>query len=1078
MLNVYKASAGSGKTFQLVVEYLKLILDNPFNYKHILAVTFTNKATNEMKSRILDQLYQLANNQKSDYVAVLQNETGKSEQNIRERAGQVLKNILHDYNRFSINTIDSFTQKVIKSFNRELGISPNFAVDIDNDIILEEAIDRMFARLDSDRKLLDWLREYSRERIEENRSQRLDSEIQKLGSELFKERFQVFFPEDGDSVYTRENLNELVKELRKIVAVYENTLKKYGQELVEEMNKSGLSPADFSGGAVRSIGNFFVKLAGGDQPNFTKTVLESGETAEKWVTKTNKRREEILALVEQNFRPKLNELIQYHTKNNPRYNSALSVLKQVRTLGILIDLKEEIKDLLREKDTLPLSDSNLLLSKIIGESDSPFVYEKLGTYYQHFMLDEFQDTSSLQWKNFKPLLLNSLAEGHSNLIVGDVKQSIYRWRNSDWNILAEQLNRDFTPEQKKDFTLEKNWRSDRNIIDFNNEVFGQLMNVFEAELFSEIENNEPYLEKFRNIYAAYQQIHGKKEAEKTGYVRVNFLENETFRENSTSMLVEQVKYLQDMGIQPAEIAILIRKNREGADIIEAFLEAAKQPENAKYELSVLSNESLFLHASRGVLFIIQTVAYLVDPENAILKATLLNLWMNWLKPAQNRQNADETTATVINWQVPENMEDAFQEELAEKMAEVKQKVLLSSLDETITHIASIFGLFNLTIELPFIQTLIDKSGELKTSLSNDLSNLLFWWNEKGYETSVSVNEEVESIRLLTVHKAKGLEYKAILIPYFNWDTSWGGFNTPLLWCEHPEAPFNRFPRLPVSADNTMKSSEFAPDYNEEKVNSLIDTMNLVYVAFTRAKSVLMINAPQPKITQQGKESGKGVDKMLLTALRQMDSEAAFTGAFNPDKMIFEFGQVPPNEKKTKTSNTISISKYRFNDFTNRIKLRLSGEDFLVEGQRHHSEKNTGKLVHEILSEIENIADVSKACTRAFIEGKMDENERQEIEKIILENLKLEVVKNWFDGTFQTLNERDVLTPDKLLRPDRIMYSDRHAVVVDYKTGEKIPGKYNRQVERYAHQLKETGFTKVEGYLWYLADNEVVKVCEL
>ena len=1077
MLNVYKASAGSGKTFQLVVEYLKLIIDNPFNYKHILAVTFTNKATNEMKSRILDQLYQLANNQKSDYVAVLQNETGRSEQNIRERAGQVLKNILHDYNRFSINTIDSFTQKVIKSFNRELDISPNFAVDIDNDIILEEAIDRMFARLGSDRKLLDWLHEYSRERIEENRSQRLDAEIQKLGSELFKERFQVFFPEDGDSVYTRENLDELVKELQKIKTFFESTLKSKAGFLMDAIIQHGFSVDDFLykntgvAGYINAVANGQLKEPG-------SRVLTAMGNADKWFNTKHEAASQLQELVERILQNALIDLIAYFDYNFARYNSALSVLKQVRTLGILIDLKEEIKDLLREKDTLPLSDSNLLLSKIIGESDSPFVYEKLGTYYQHFMLDEFQDTSSLQWKNFKPLLLNSLAEGHSNLIVGDVKQSIYRWRNSDWNILAEQLNKDFTNEQKKDFTLEKNWRSDRNIIDFNNEVFGQLMNVFESELFSEIENNEPYLEKFRNIYAAYQQIPGKKEAERTGYIRVNFLENETFKEDSTSMLVEQVKYLQDMGIQPAEIAILIRKNREGADIIEAFLEAAKQPENAKYELSVLSNESLFLHASRGVLFIIQTVAYLVDPENAILKATLLNLWMNWLKPAQNRQNADETTAGVITWQVPENIEDAFQEELAEKMAEVKQKVLLSSLDETITHIASIFGLFNLTIELPFIQTLIDKSGELKTSLSNDLSNLLFWWNEKGYETSVSVNEEVESIRLLTVHKAKGLEYKAILIPYFNWDTSWGGFNTPLLWCEHPEAPFNRFPRLPVSADNTMKSSEFAPDYNEEKVNSLIDTMNLVYVAFTRAKSILMINAPQPKVTQQGKESGKGVDKMLLTALRQMDSEAAFTGTFNPDKMIFEFGQVPLNEKKTKTSNTISISKYRFNDFSDRIKLRLTGEDFLVEGQRHHSEKNTGKLVHEILSEIENVADVSKACTRAFIEGKMDENERREIEKIILENLKLEVVKNWFDGTFQTLNERDVLTPDKLLRPDRIMYSDQHAIVVDYKTGEKIPGKYNRQVERYAHQLKETGFTKVEGYLWYLADNEVVKVCEL
>ncbi len=1075
MLNVYRASAGSGKTFQLVVEYLKLILDNPFNYKHILAVTFTNKATNEMKSRILEQLYRLANNEESAYVSILRDETGKSEQNIRERAGQVLKNILHDYNRFSINTIDSFTQKVIKAFNRELGISPNFSVNIDNDIILEEASDRLFAKMGKDRKLLNWLREYSRERIEENRSQRLDTEILKLGAELFKERFQVFFPEDGESVYTRENLDELVKELRKIVSVFETSLKKYGQYQVDEMNRCGLSPADFTGGSNRSIGNFFVKLANGDQPNLTKTVLESVESSEKWVTKTNKRREEIMSLINQKLLSGLHELIEYHQEHFPRYNSALAVLKQVRTLGILIDLKEEIKELLHEKDTLPLSDSNLLLSKIIGESDSPFVYEKLGTYFKHFMLDEFQDTSGLQWFNFKPLLLNSLAEGHSNLIVGDVKQSIYRWRNSDWNILAEQLNHDFSGQQKTDHTLDFNWRSDRNVIDFNNNIFKHLITVFESGLFSEIDNNQSYIDQFRNIYSSYQQTSGKKNPEKTGYIKVDFLEKDSFYHDSASLLIEQVKMLQDKGIKPAEIAILIRKNREGIDIIQAFLEAAKLPENKDYELSVLSNESLFLHASRGVLFIIHIIEYLVDPDNEILQATLLNLWLSWLKPTLT-ENAERETDTFGGWHSAEERNQVFSSELSQKIKLARNKVALASLDETITHIAAIFGLYELETELPFIQTLTDKAGELKTMLSNDLSNFLFWWNEKGYKTSVSVNEEVDSIRLLTVHKAKGLEYKAVLIPYFNWDSSWVGSNIPLLWVEHDAPPFNRFPRLPVLADGTMKMSEYVKDYNEERVNSFIDTMNLVYVAFTRAKSVLMINCPKP-LDNKGNETGKAINRMLLNALQMLAIQPEFQSAFDVTNMSFEYGSVPASKTKDKTSNTVPIRKYRFNDFSERIRLRLSGEDFLVEGKHHQSEKNIGKLVHEILSGIETSADISKACQRAFLEGKIDADERNQIEQTIKENLELKTVKTWFDGSFQVLNEREVLAPDRLLRPDRIMYSGKHAIVVDYKTGEQIPGKYNRQVERYAKVLKESGFEEVEAYLWYLADNKVVKVGE-
>ena len=276
---------------------------------------------------------------------------------------------------------------------------------------------------------------------------------------------------------------------------------------------------------------------------------------------------------------------------------------------------------------------------------------------------------------------------------------------------------------------------------------------------------------------------------------------------------------------------------------------------------------------------------------------------------------------------------------------------MASLDESVTHIASLFGLFQIESELPFIQTLIDKAGELKTSLSNDLSNFLFWWNEKGITTSVSVNEEVDSIRLLTIHKAKGLEYRAILIPYFNWDTSWQGFNTPLLWCEHPESPFNRFPRLPVMADSTMKISEYANDYFEEKVNTFIDTMNLIYVAFTRAKSILMINCPKPTIKQNGEESGKGTDRLLLEALRRLNQKSEFAGSFDENTYRFLFGSLPDYEKSNNTSNTNYLKQYSFNDFSQKISLRISGEDFLIEGKRHHSERNLGKLIHEILSSL-------------------------------------------------------------------------------------------------------------------------------
>ncbi len=1086
MLTVYKASAGSGKTFRLVIEYLKLILDNPFNYQHILAVTFTNKATNEMKSRILEQLNMIANGEDSATISVLLKETGNSEQFIRDRARKVLKNILHDYNRFSINTIDSFTQKVIKSFNRELGISPNFTLELDTDIILEEAVQRLFAKIGENKNLLKWLRDYSRERIEENYSQRLDADIKKLGTELFRERFQEFFPEDGDSVYTRENLEDFVKELQALKREFESTLKKKGSEAVEKMEKAGLGPADFSGGATRSLGNYLLKLSSGDQLEVNTTMRNGAEDAEKWVAQKKQGREEILAVVESTLQPKLAEIIHYFDENFTGYNTAIAVQKQIRTLGILIDLKDEIRDLLHEKGILPMSDSNLLLSKIIGESDSPFVYEKIGNYYKHFMLDEFQDTSGLQWKNFKPLVLNSLAEGNDNLIVGDVKQSIYRWRNSDWNILAQQLQHDFTPAQHNEETLDSNFRSDRNIIAFNNSIIKALIGEFENRLFTDLEDRDTHLERFRNIYTGHEQNPGKKNTPETGYIRANFLANDTFKEDSTALLVEQVKMLQDKGIKAEEIAILIRKNKEGIPIIEAFLDEARKPEKKKYNLSVLSNESLFLHASRGVLFIIHTLETLIDQDNKIAKATLLHMWNSWLKPELQQNGFLQTDGqqqllfeTEKEWQLNANYEAEFEEELGALLEKIKSKVLLASLDEAVTQIASLTGLFTLATELPFIQTLIDKAAELKNNLSNDLSNLLFWWNEKGYLTSVNINEEVSSIRLLTVHKAKGLEYKAVLIPYFNWESEPGSSQLPILWCQPQSEPFTKFPLLPIQMGNSMKESEFAPVYYEERVNNYIDTLNLVYVAFTRAKSVLIINSPDIKFNKNGREtSSKSVDRMLLKSLQNELIQQKFPGSFNETEQFFEFGSVPENRDEQSESNVTRLAKYQFNDFSDRIKLRLSGEDFLVATGQEHSEKNIGTLVHEILSEIETAGDAVRACTKALKEGKISEPEFEAIKAQIENNLRLEAVKSWFDGSYNILNERDLLTDNMLLRPDRIMYSDDTAIVVDYKTGDKIPGKYNRQVERYAKTLKATGFAKVSGYLWYLGSNEVEKVCTL
>ena len=607
MLTVYKASAGSGKTFQLVVEYLKLLLKNPQNYRHILAVTFTNKATNEMKTRILETLNQLASGQPSKYIAEIQKENHLSEELIRKNAKQVLRNILHDYNRFSISTIDSFTQRTIKAFNHELGISPNYRLEINSDMILAEATDRMLAKIDKDKKLLKWLKDFSKEKIEDSYSQRIEDDIKSLGKELFKENFQLFFPDDSDSVYSRENLDEFSKELNKIKSVFENTSKNIGKKAVDIIIGNDFSIDDFYYKKA-GIAGFIYAIASGEIKEPGSRVLAAENEPESWYSAKHPEAQKIHRLAESELKPLLHELLEFYKKNEQEYNTVLAVLKQLRMLGILTDLKEEIKLLLHEKGVLQMSDSNLLLSKIIGQSDSPFIFEKTGSYYNHFMLDEFQDTSGLQWHNFKPLITNSLAEGNKNLLVGDVKQSIYRWRNSDYRILAEQIHSDFTKNQIEQHSLDKNWRSDKNIIDFNNHIFESLKNIVEETLSKTVgDDNDTFIQRFRNIYDSISQIPGNPDAEQKGFVKIQFLDEESFETDSAKLLIEQVKKLQDNGIKASEIAIIIRKNKEGTPIIEAFLAASALAENEKYNLSVLSNESLFLFSFQAVLSIIDII---------------------------------------------------------------------------------------------------------------------------------------------------------------------------------------------------------------------------------------------------------------------------------------------------------------------------------------------------------------------------------------------------------------------------------------------------------------------------------------
>lgn len=1094
MLTIYKASAGSGKTFRLVVEYLKLVLKNEYSYKHILAVTFTNKATAEMKERVIHQLYELASGKNNAYSEILEEELGIPSLQIKIRAQNSLRNILHDYNRFSISTIDKFTQRVLKAFNRELGITPGYILELDNDIILQEATDRLILKVNENKDLLKWLKELGEEKIRNGSSFRIKNEIINLGKELFKENFQEFFSNKEQNIYNREILGKYNSQLSGIMFSYESYLKKQGIIGINLISENGFEIDDFAQ-KLKGAAGYFQKLANGEIPDANTYVIAAAESPEKWYSKSNKTIDQasIHNLAESQLQPLLVDILGFIYKRKAEYITAKKILSNYYTLGILNDLQAEINEIRYEKGILPISDSNLLLKKIIGNSDSPFIYEKIGNLYSHFMLDEFQDTSGMQWDNFKPLVHNSLAEGNFNLAVGDVKQSIYRWRNSDWKILANQIENDFKGFKVDTVNLSQNWRSDANIIIFNNQVFEKLKGVFANALNEKITKDRPEADialddAIEAVYNDIEQQIGNGDKNGKGYVNLNFIASENkddFKEKSLDALINQVKVLQGNGYQPGDIAILVRSNKDGLPIIRKFLEASDNPENINYNLDVISNESLFLNSSNSVSFILQVIMHLIEPEDRIIKGIILNDYKNYILPPLKKIGKEKIFAETeaygqqellfsepFEYLLNENFDTEFDAFFSPLLNHLNKEILNASVDEAIIRICDTFNLFELEEDVPFIQALIDQAAQIKSYFTNDLSNFIKWWDEKGHKLSVNVNDDANAIRLFTVHKAKGLEFRVVLMPFFDWAALWTGNQVPTIWCKTKSEPFNLLPLVPIKANADMAQSYFYKEYFDEVLSTFIDSLNLIYVAFTRAKSVLMVNAPVFE-----KKDSNGVSRLLYDAVTTM-GENIFTIGEAGGIESFNYGKLSePGKEKQTNKVTIPFGKYHFHDFNTKLKIRTIHEDYFS-GENKISDKNLGNLLHEILANIKSSGDITLACNKALKQRKITDIEFDELQSWLIKLIGNPDAKDWFSENYKILNEWPLLSKEVNLRPDRVMISGDEAIVVDYKTGMLERPAYENQVEKYAYSLKDAGFKKVTGFLWYIKTNKIEKICEI
>ncbi|MDR1980955.1 MAG: UvrD-helicase domain-containing protein [Tannerellaceae bacterium] len=1076
MLTVYRASAGSGKTHRLTGEYLKWLFSQQGAYKRILAVTFTNKATDEMKGRIIKELYRLASGHRSDYMEELASLYSFSEKQVRAGARKILITILHDYSAFNISTIDRFFQQTMRAFTREIGLQGGYGIEMDQELVLAEVIDRLMDDLEKpeNKELLGWLLRFAEEKIENGGEWNLRREMKALSREVFKESYKTFSDRETEDIRDKQLLERYKDTLYAVIRSVESEAKRLGEEGTSLMRQYGLQPSDFKG-VSRSPLYFFEKLRSGEMKEPSATFTGLVDTVENWYTRTTP--PAIVQIIGCAFEEGLNECVRRVVTlfaNMAGYYTAKEIVRHYYTLGILGDVSRQIAAYREEKNILLITDTAELLHKVIDESETPFIYEKTGTRIDHYMIDEFQDTSRMQWHNFYPLIRESLAHRQYNMVVGDVKQSIYRFRNSDWKLLDEQVKNDFLPGQVEEETLKENWRSCRHIVSFNNALFtiapALLQSLYneslEASSLTESEQ-APFLSRIMSAYEGSFQLTPPPLRGKEGHVRIEFLPDEEeagWKEASLLRLPSVLEELQDKGYALKEMAILVRTNHEGAMIADTLLAYKEEHPSTAYRYDMISDDALFISSSPGVRFLIALLRYLKNPDDMTRK-----------------QMALIACAAMKGHLSPEEWGEDFPPGVRRSLDALSRRSLYEIAE----------GLFRLFTDLfpeneqVFIQAFFDMVSEFARKESADLSRFLKWWDETGGRKTIATPEEQDAIRILTIHKSKGLGFKAVILPFGNWEIDHRAGQSVILWCRPEKEPFNRLSLVPVRYGQILTKTIFAKDYFHERLHTSIDNLNTLYVAFTRAEEELIVFSPRPsKVDEESGEIGRisSIADLLWAGLctpeehtRSGEPLIPLSASFDRTEGSFELGgEWRPAASSVDERGAEEIPMRRLSSALpdERLRLRLHGKGFFFDRpQRKH-----GALMHEVLSRIGTKQDIPAAVESYRLEGIIDREEERMLALRLQELLASPDVAPWFDHPARVLNEVSILAGDGITRrPDRVMIEDDRVVVVDYKFGLQDEKRHHRQVRNYLSLIRRMGYGRVEGYLWYVELNKIEPV---
>ena len=1085
-LKVYKASAGSGKTFTLAVEYIKLLVNDPESYRTILAVTFTNKATEEMKQRIVSQLHGLANGyaDSRDYLQKITDELHVDEAFVRSRARLALRSLVHHYTYFRVETIDKFFQRVLRNLARELDLTANLRIELRDKEVEALAVDTMIDSLGSRDVVLGWIMEYILQTIDDNKRWNILDQVKLFGQNIFKDAYKEERSRLIDILTRPRFFDDYKRRLWQMEKEHQAAIAHYAATFQEATN--GLDVKDFYQGN-RGVYAFFNKLEAAPLTPPNSYVLSALEAPECWASKSP-RRPTVTALAATQLLPLLRSVLE----SQHIARSATLTRQHLDQLRLLHSIEEKVREMNSDANRFLLSDTQGMLHSLIDDSDTPFIFEKIGAPLRHIMIDEFQDTGTVQWKNFKVLLSDVMHQGTRNLIVGDVKQSIYRWRSGDWRLLNN-ITGEFGHNQEmvQVERLDTNYRSSRAVVTFNNHFFLTASRLEYERLLRYVGEEAEQLRKaYSDVAQALPPWRGP-----GGYVHVELLPKKDYKEVVLERVADTIHDLLAHGIRQRDIAILARSNSEIELTADYFQKNVA-------DVRIISDEAFRLDSSLSVGTLITALRVLLDPSDVLSRFTLAKTYQNAIL---HRDLPDPVLA--LSHPLSDKA-TAYSDWLPEGFRTAEEHALLRSLPLTdvVERLYNLFQLHLVPGQEAYVCTFHDCLCEHLLESTSDISRFLQAWDDTYHKKTIH-GDEVDGVRMVTIHKSKGLEYDNLILPFCNWQLE--RTTDTIIWCHTDEPPFNELPLLPIDyGSKKMLGTAYEGSYLHEHLQNSVDNLNLLYVAFTRAKSRLFVYGEKKSKNAKEGPTHSGRSRLIELALPLLlhpveatlpDGSATSFPALEAtltttdEATTLDYGQcfdeaAAVHQEKSQSENIFLRSEesetFALQSHKSRAQFRQSNASLAFtesEGDARRSRYiERGTLLHHIFSRLRTVDDLEQVLQQLEQDGVLyDETSPEELRRLLERALKSPQVREWFSPHWTLHNECPILFRDAKgrpveLRPDRVMSDGHRTIVVDFKFGAPRH-EHHTQVSRYMEQLALMGHTAVEGYLWYVSRNKIMTV---